>query len=147
MAAITIDPSYGYVLLAATSTFILNALHMQNTGHYRKLAKVAYPAAYAPLSRTDAEAHRFNCAQRAHANYIENQVSTLGSLFVAGLMYPRVAAGMGFGWSVCRWLYMKGYSEGAEGGKGRYRGIAYMAFQVGLLGLSGWTGFAMVMGG
>jgi glutathione S-transferase len=65
---------------------------------------------------------------------------------IAGLVYPRVAAGLGVGWSVCRWLYMKGYSEGAEGGKGRYRGIMYIGFQVGLLGLAGWAGVVTVMG-
>ncbi|TVY30799.1 Microsomal glutathione S-transferase [Lachnellula hyalina] len=101
MATMAIAPDYGYVLLAATSTFIVNILHMLNTGAYRKAAKISYPAAYAPSSRTDADAHRFNCAQRAHANYIENQVSTLGALFIAGLSYPRVAAGMGLGWSAC----------------------------------------------
>ncbi|TVY17381.1 Microsomal glutathione S-transferase 3 [Lachnellula arida] len=146
MATMTIAPDYGYVLLAATSTFIVNILHMLNTGAYRKAAKIPYPAAYAPSSRTDAEAHRFNCAQRAHANYTENQVSTLGALFIAGLSYPRVAAGMGLGWSVCRWLYMRGYSEGAEGGKGRYKGIAYMLFQFGLIGMAGWTGVGTVLG-
>jgi len=41
---------------------------------------------------------------------------------------------------------MKGYSEGAAGGKGRYRGIAYLLFQVGLIGMAGWTGVATVLG-
>lgn len=49
-----------YVLIAATSTFFLNIVHTFNTGKYRKAAKVDYPAAYAPSSRTDAEAVRFN---------------------------------------------------------------------------------------
>jgi hypothetical protein len=38
---------------------LLNTIHGFNTGAYRKAAKVDYPAAYAPDSRTDAEAHRF----------------------------------------------------------------------------------------
>ncbi|TVY49018.1 Microsomal glutathione S-transferase 3 [Lachnellula cervina] len=146
MATMTIAPDYGYVLLAATSTFIVNVLHMVNTSAYRKAAKIAYPAAYAPSSRTDAEAYRFNSAQRAHANYIENQVSMLGALFIAGLSYPRVAAGMGLGWSVCRWVYMKGYSEGQEGGKGRYKGIGFYLFQFGLIGMAAWTGVGTVLG-
>ncbi|CAG8974796.1 hypothetical protein HYALB_00000409 [Hymenoscyphus albidus] len=88
MTTITIDPNYGYVLLAATSTFFLNFVHSGATGTARKAAKVPYPAAYAPSSRKDHEAHVFNCTQRAHANYIENLVPMLGSLFIAGLRFP-----------------------------------------------------------
>jgi len=146
MATITIDPNYGYVLLAATSTFILNTIHSANTGKYRKAAAVAYPAAYAPSTRTDAEAHRFNCAQRAHANFIENQPSMLGALLFAGLNFPLTAAVLGAGWTASRYIYMRGYSAGGEGGKGRYRGIIFWLFQVGLVGLSAWTGVKMILG-
>jgi len=145
MATITIDPNYGYVLLAATSTFFLNSIHTFNTGKYRKAAKVGYPAAYAPSSRTDVDAFKFNCAQRAHANYIENQPSFVGALLLAGLKFPITAAVMGLGWSVSRYLYMVGYCNGTEGGKGRYRGISYMLFQFGLYGLAVWNGVMMVM--
>lgn len=86
----------------------MNTIHTMNTGKYRKLAKVQYPAAYAPSSRTDDEAHKFNCAQRSHAHFIENQVSMLGSLLLAGLRFPLTAAVMGMGWSVARYLYMVG---------------------------------------
>ncbi|KAF4633477.1 hypothetical protein G7Y89_g4639 [Cudoniella acicularis] len=93
--AITIDPTYGYVILAATSTFIMNFLHIANTGKYRKLAAVKYPLAYAPESRTDDAAHKFNCAQRSHANFVENQVSALGALLIAGVKFPVTAAVLG----------------------------------------------------
>jgi glutathione S-transferase len=96
------------VLLAATSTFFLNSYHSINTGNYRKKAKVNYPAAYAPAERTDEDAHRFNCAQRAHANYIENQPSALAALLLAGLRFPITSAIMGAGWTVSRYLYMAG---------------------------------------
>ncbi|KAI6715268.1 hypothetical protein JHW43_002245 [Diplocarpon mali] len=184
MAALTLDPSYGYVVLAATSTFVvrnqplfclfrepvafrintptapspsprlrtssnhepiqMNMIHMVNTGSYRKIAKVPYPAAYAPPSRTDEDANRFNCAQRSHAHYIENQVPLLGSLMLAGLRYPLVSAGLGVGWTVSRYVYMVGYCQGGDG-KGRYKGMTSWLFQLGLLGLSGYTGLAMVM--
>jgi glutathione S-transferase len=88
---------------------------------------------------------KFNCAQRAHANYIENQPSMLGALMLAGIKFPLTAAVMGLGWSVCRYLYMVGYCSDAEGGKGRYRGIAYMLFQLGLFGLAAWNGVTMIM--
>jgi len=145
MAPVVLDSNYGYVILAACSTFVLNAIHSINTGKYRKAAKIAYPAAYAPSSRTDPEAHRFNCAQRAHANYTENQPTLLGSLLLAGIRFPITSAIMGVAWSVCRYLYMAGYSEGAEHGKGRYRGIYYAVFQTGLLLLSAYAGVTMVM--
>lgn len=146
MASITIDPNYGYVLLAATSTFLLNTIHTFNTGKYRKAAKVDYPGAYAPSSRTDNEAHQFNCAQRAHANFIENQVSAVGALLLAGLRFPITSAVMGAGWAISRYIYMVGYSQGGPGGKGRYRGIYFWLFQFGLMGLAGFNGVAMVMG-
>ncbi|KAG4440110.1 hypothetical protein IFR05_004407 [Cadophora sp. M221] len=145
MATITIDPNYGYVLLAATSTFLMNTLHMINTGKFRRVAKVAYPAAYAPDSRTDEDAIRFNCAQRSHANFTENQVSFLASLMLSGLRFPLTAAVMGLGWSVSRYVYMAGYSKGGDG-KGRYNGSTFYIFQLGLFGLTAYSGVAMVMG-
>ena len=108
MATITLDPNYGYVLLAAASSFILNTWHSANTGKYRKAAKIPYPAAYAPSSRTDEDAHKFNCAQRAHANFIENQPSMLGALLLAGLKFPITSAILGVAWTVSRYLYMVG---------------------------------------
>jgi len=146
MATTTLDPNYGYVLLAATSTFLMNHVHVTNSGRYRKAAKVQYPAAYAPESRTDEAAHKFNCAQRAHANFIENQPSMLAALLLAGLQFPVTAAVMGAGWTVSRYVYMDGYCRGGEGGKGRYRGSSFWLFQLGLVCLTGYTGVAMVMG-
>jgi len=146
MATLTIDPNYGYVLLAATSTFFLNTYHSVNTGVYRKAAAIPYPGAYAPSSRTDPEAHKFNCAQRAHANFIENQPSLLAALLLAGLKFPITSAVMGAGWTMSRYLYMVGYSKGEEGGKGRYKGIYFWLFQLGLAGLAGYNGVAMILG-
>lgn len=137
--------SCSYVLLAATSTFFLNSWHAINVGKYRKAAAVQYPAAYAPSSRTDKEAHRFNCAQRAHANYIENQPSAVAGLLIAGLRFPITAAVLGAGWTFTRYLYMVGYSQGGEQGKGRYRGISFWLFQAALAGLAGYNGVMMVL--
>jgi glutathione S-transferase len=123
----------------------MNYVHIANVGKYRKLAKVNYPNAYAPEARTDNEAHLFNCAQRAHANFIENQPSMLGALILGGFGFPKTAAAMGGAWTLCRYLYMAGYNKGGEGGKGRYKGIAFWLFQVGLIGLAGCTGVSMAM--
>ncbi|KAH8758162.1 hypothetical protein BGZ57DRAFT_637676 [Hyaloscypha finlandica] len=146
MTTVTIDPAYGWVLLAATSTFFLNSYHSINTGNYRKKAKCPYPAAYAPADRTDEDAHRFNCAQRAHANHIENQPSAVAALLLAGLRFPIASALMGAGWTVSRYMYMVGYSKGGEGGKGRYKGIYFWFFQAGLAALASYNGVALLMG-
>jgi glutathione S-transferase len=69
----------------------------------------------------------------------------LAVLFMAGIKFPVTAAVMGLGWSVSRYLYMVGYCSGKEGGKGRYRGITYVLFQMGLLGLTIWNGVTMVL--
>ncbi|KAH8594946.1 putative microsomal glutathione S-transferase 3 [Bisporella sp. PMI_857] len=144
MATVTIDPNYGYVLVVAASSFILNSLHSAQVGKFRKAAKVAYPAAYAPSARTDNEAYLFNCAQRAHANYIENQPSFLGALLLAGFGYPVSAGVLGGVWVVSRFAYMKGYVNGKkENGRGRYAGGLGMLQHVSIIGLTGmvaWKG-------
>lgn len=127
---------------------MLNTVHTVTTGRYRRIAKVDYPAAYAPSSRTDAAAHNFNCVQRAHAHYTENLTSLLGALLIAGLKYPVAASIMGAGWSLSRYMYMLGYSKGGESGKSRYKrgGSFFWIFQFGLIGMAAWTGISMVLG-
>ncbi|KFY35852.1 hypothetical protein V494_05529 [Pseudogymnoascus sp. VKM F-4513 (FW-928)] len=146
----TLSPDYGYVILAAASTFILNTIHSINTGKYRKAAAIAYPAAYASneQAKESDDAYRFNCAQRAHANFSENHPSVLATLLIAGVEFPRVAAGLGGIWVLGRYLYMTGYSNLSlgRGGKGRYRGMIMWIGQLGLLGLTGYTGLSMVLG-
>ncbi|RDW65344.1 hypothetical protein BP5796_10036 [Coleophoma crateriformis] len=148
MPSFDLPAEYGYVVLAATSTFFLNTAHSANTGIRRKAANVDYPAAYAPESNKSPEAQRFNCAQRAHANYIENQVSFVPALLIAGTKFPLTSAVMGLCWNVSRYTYMVGYSTGGEGGKGRYKmgGLYFWLFQFGLMGMAAYTGVSMVMG-
>jgi len=145
VATIEIPKEYGYVILAATSSFLLNAIHGINTGKFRKAAKVPYPNTHANPTRTDIEALRFNCAQRAHMNYTENLPSFLGALLLAGLKFPLASAALGFFWSFARYLYMVGYSTGAEGGKGRLKGIYYVIAQYGLIGLAIYNAVTMIL--
>ncbi|KAK4065321.1 Microsomal glutathione S transferase [Trichoderma simmonsii] len=124
---LTLPDAYGFVLAAATSTFFVNILHMARTGKFRKESKIAYPNCYATHEQAekDPAAYKFNCAQRAHANFIENQPSALGALFIAGLHFPVAAAVLGASWSFGRTLYLYGYT-GGSGPKGRTFG-AYFA--------------------
>jgi len=147
---LTLSNDYGYVLLAATSTFVLNIIHGFNTGKYRKPAGVTYPNAYASeeKAKVDQKAYLFNCAQRAHANYIENQPSVLAALLIAGLRYPIPAAVCGALWSVSRYMYMVGYCSGdaKSAGKGRYMGSGHYLAMLGLFGMSISAGVQMIRG-
>ncbi|KXJ92832.1 hypothetical protein Micbo1qcDRAFT_160661 [Microdochium bolleyi] len=124
MATLTLQlpAEYGYVLAAATSSLFINVMHFVLTGDARKRAKIPYPNAYATAEQAakDPAAYRFNCAQRAHANYTENLTPFLGALLIAGLSYPVYAAGLGATWTTGRAVYALGYT--GAGPKGRVVG-------------------------
>jgi len=61
-------------------------------------------------------------AQRAHANFIENQPSFLGALAIAGLRFPMASAVLGATWVFGRLAYAIGYTSSA-GPKGRVFGF------------------------
>jgi glutathione S-transferase len=69
----------------------------------------------------------------------------LGALLLAGIRFPLISAVMGAGWTMARYAYMVGYSQGGEGGKGRYKGVLFWLFQLGLVGLAGYNGVSMIM--
>jgi glutathione S-transferase len=118
---------------------------------FRQAAKVPYPNAYASdhsvaLAEADdpdraKHLHLFNCAQRAHANYLEQQPSFLVALLIAGLRFPVVSAVLGAVWCVTRVLYARGYTRAdKERGKGRLVGIWFWPVQLVLIGMAMWTG-------
>ncbi|UNI24464.1 Glutathione transferase [Purpureocillium takamizusanense] len=140
---------YGLVLAAATATFFINTLHFTRTSKFRKASGIKYPNAYASAEQADKDpnAYRFNCAQRAHANFTENHVSFLGALLVAGLRYPFPAAVLGAGWGLSRVLYLLGYTSSA-GPKGREIGAVGSFLCDALLKLTAaYTSAMLVMGG
>jgi len=145
---IQLQEEYGYVVLAAASTFIMNSIHAIKTGSFRKSSGVGYPNAYASaeVAKSNPQAYLLNCAQRAHANFTENHPSTLVALLIAGLQYPMASAALGAAWTVSRYLYLWGYcSPSYESGRGRYFGITHSLFQLALYGLAITTGVKMVM--
>ncbi len=88
-----------------------------------------------------------NCAQRAHANFLEHYPMFLIGLFGSGIKHPLVASAMGASWTVFRFLYLQGYMRKDKvKGEGRKAGFAYYLPETGLLLLSLWTGIEMVMG-
>ena len=126
---------------------ILAIAHGAVVTSLRKPSKVTYPNCYATAeqAKSSKEAYKFNCAQRAHANYLENAPFTALSMLAAGLTYPLVTAGLGLGWVAGRVLYLRGYvySE-KENGRGRAQGSFFWLAQVALIGISMRTAYGLI---
>jgi len=58
------------------------------------------------------EANRFNCAQRAHQNTLENIPTVWATTLVVGLKMPVLAASLCGLWSLSRVSYTFGYISG-----------------------------------
>jgi glutathione S-transferase len=127
--------------------------HGVRVGGFRRAAKIPYPNCYASpeqIESSDADLSKarylFNCAQRAHANFIENYTAALASWMVAGVQYPLTAAGLGAAWCVFRILYARGYTRAdKEKGNGRYAGSGFFLAQLGLFGLVGKMAYDFLM--
>lgn len=149
MAIIEIPQEYGYVLLAAVSTFFVGIWHGGHVGGRRKAAKIPYPFEYASYEQVQTAAPAtktamlaFNAAQRAHQNFNENHPTALGAMAVAGLKYPVAVGVLGAVWSVNRIVYALGYtSSGSEGGKGRYYGALWMLAHYSMVLMAAKTAF------
>lgn len=98
---------YGYVVLVGCvgNTFV-NMWMAINVGRARKQYKVEYPEMYSPTSK------QFNCIQRAHQNTLEGQSQFLTLLFIGGLQYPKISAGVGMIYLASRVAYALGYYTG-----------------------------------
>jgi len=67
-------------------------------------------------------------------------------MLIAGVRYPLTATALGLVWSAGRIVYAVGYtSETKTGGKGRLNGSFFWLAQLGLFGLTAWTGVQMVL--
>ena len=123
-----------YVVLSATLSTFIGQWHSINTGKYRKAAKIPYPNAYASAAdaKDNKALHLFNCAQRAHVNYLEHHSVFLVGLLIGGLKYPMVSAGLGLSWCLARVMYTLGYtSESKPDGKGRSAGTWFWLPEIG----------------
>ncbi|KAF2456392.1 hypothetical protein BDY21DRAFT_372507 [Lineolata rhizophorae] len=153
---VTIPREYGYVLIVASSTFFLSTWHAVRVGPFRKRAGIPYPQRYAtPEQEAAARSadparakamYLFNCAQRAHGNFLESYPSALAGLLLAGLRFPVAAAATAALWSVFRTLYAVGYTRAdREGGKGRLVGSGFWLCQGALYVMAGWAGVGLLM--
>ena len=140
------QPEYGYVLAVGVSAALVNLWHGFNVGAFRKAAKVDYPAPYASNEEAskNSAAKQFNCAQRAHANFLENLPTFLILLGTAGLRYPVYSAVSGVVFLAGRVVYAQGYSTGEP--KNRQKGAFQYIGLLSLLVMSGVTCYKMIAG-
>ncbi|KAI5780979.1 hypothetical protein EDC01DRAFT_261805 [Geopyxis carbonaria] len=149
LTTLVIPADYSYVLVTLLLTGVVNQYHGILTGTRRKRANIPYPNAYATHEAANAslDAYQFNCAQRAHANYLENLPQFVISTAIAGLSHPRITAGLAGMWLVGRVLYARGYVNGNQEskGSGRYQGMMYVLGQLGVMGLAAEKLYRMIM--
>ncbi|EXJ89535.1 glutathione S-transferase [Capronia epimyces CBS 606.96] len=142
---LTEDHSY-VVLIALGLAPLLSWVQGTVVTTLRKPAGVAYPNAYATAQQVkeSRDAYKFNCAQRAHANLLENMPQTMLFMLFAGLEYPRAAAALGAAWLLCRIIYAYGYIASEKNGKGRMYGGGFWLMQACLWALSATTALRML---
>ncbi|RMZ90724.1 hypothetical protein DV736_g2053, partial [Chaetothyriales sp. CBS 134916] len=101
-----------YVILLSLGVIpVLSFGHGMVVGSLRKPARIPYPNPYATAEQAEKskDAYKFNCAQRAHAQFLENMPQTMLTMLVGGLSYPRAVAYLGVGWIISRVLFAYGY--------------------------------------
>jgi glutathione S-transferase len=147
-----------YVLLTAAGSYALSIWLGVRVGAFRRAAKVPHPnhtaspetIASASSAQEKHALYLFNCAQRAHYNFLENYTAALTGMLITGLKYPKLAAGAGALWILGRVAYAVGYTSPSEknvNGSGRFsmHGFHLTALsQVGFLVLVGKIGVDML---
>ncbi|KIW00687.1 uncharacterized protein PV09_07871 [Verruconis gallopava] len=152
--AIQVPKEYGYTLVSAAASCFVAVWHGMRVGPFRRAAGVPYPNAYASQEQIAAATnpeqkkalYLFNCAQRAHYNFLENYVAVLPAMLIAGLGYPKTTAVTSAAWTVFRILYATGYTRAdKEKGMGRYQGAGFWLAEAVLFVLVGKMGVDMIM--
>lgn len=124
-------PSY-VAAIALGAIPLLSWLHGYVVLLYRRPAGVWYPNPYATAeqAKKNPMAYRLNCAQRAHAQFLENSPQTMLMMLLAGLEYPVATKWLGITWIVLRIVYWAGYVYSSkEGGQGRLYGASFWMVQ------------------
>ncbi|KAF9076057.1 hypothetical protein BDP27DRAFT_1380177 [Rhodocollybia butyracea] len=146
-SVLEVPQGLSYVAAALVSTVILLAGQNITVSKYRKAAGIKYPQAYAELSQVEAsvDALKFNCAQRAHQNTLENIPIIVLSTLVSAVKLPHIAAASCGLWVVSRVLYTRGYVTGKPE-KRNAGGFGYLPTIV-LLGTSLYAAGSLVLAG
>jgi glutathione S-transferase len=113
-----IPQSYGGVLLTASAAIVLSTVHSFSIGlYFRRQAQILLPQLYATPAKAAADptAYTYNCAQRAHANYVENLFPAVGAMLLGGLRSPRAVTWLGVSWIGMRIAYFWKYTRSKSG--------------------------------
>ena len=136
MSALTLPPSFGYVVLAWPFLGVISNLYIGSVFvmKARKKYNVKYPTMY--LGRNEKHAQEFNSIQRGHQNMLEMQaVITICALVgaLAGENCAKANAVSGVLFNLGSYFYAKGYSTAEENGSGRYKsggGIKWLGIMI-----------------
>ncbi|CAJ2503466.1 Uu.00g108600.m01.CDS01 [Anthostomella pinea] len=152
LASNIVPPVYGYTILAVTGTFFLGFWHGLRVGQFRKAAGLGYPTPYADTAQMNAAdpekkkaMYLFNCAQRAHGNFLENLPCVVPAMLIGGLRFPVATALAGLGWGISRIVYAVGYTDkNKTNGSGRMLGSFFWLFQLGMFVMTGMVGYDLI---
>ncbi|KAG6877883.1 hypothetical protein C0993_002884 [Termitomyces sp. T159_Od127] len=110
----TLPDGVEYVAASLLSTVFVLVGHNINVGKWRKRSGIKYPQLYAEKAEVEASRNApiFNCAQRAHANTLENIPVLYVTTLITAVKYPIVAATACGVWSLSRVFYTRGYLSG-----------------------------------
>ncbi|KAJ4484934.1 hypothetical protein C8J55DRAFT_487936 [Lentinula edodes] len=157
-SVIVVPQGFSYVAGALLSTVFLVTGQSAVVSTQRKAAGIKYPQSsvarstpvlYAEQKEVEAsvDALKFNCAQRAHQNTLENLPIIYTTTLVAALKFPKVAAAACAFWSLTRVLYTRGYISGDPAQRNKNGGSLYNLATLVLLGTSIYTAGSLMLAG
>ncbi|KAJ3760551.1 hypothetical protein EV360DRAFT_81071 [Lentinula raphanica] len=149
MSSIIVPQGSSYVAGAILSTVFLLTYQSHVVSVHRKVAGIKYPQLYAEQKEVEAstDALKFNCAQRAHQNTLENLPIIYTTTLVSALKFPKVAAASIAIWSLARVLYTRGYVTGDPAQRNKKGGGLHYLPTLVLLGTSLYTAGSLILAG
>ncbi|KAJ3750651.1 hypothetical protein DFH05DRAFT_1518796 [Lentinula detonsa] len=148
-SVIEVPQGSSYVAGALLSTVFLLAGQSHVVSVHRKAAGIKYPQTYAEQRETEASASalKFNCAQRAHQNTLENLPIVYATTLISALKFPKAAAAACVFWSLGRVLYTRGYVTGDPAQRMKKGGALHSLAILVLLGTSLYTAGSLMLAG
>ncbi|THV07610.1 membrane-associated proteins in eicosanoid and glutathione metabolism [Dendrothele bispora CBS 962.96] len=148
-STLVVPQGISYVAGALLSTSFLLVWQGLTVNRTRKAAGIPYPQLYAEKSEAAASpaAMKFNCAQRAHQNTLENIPTIYLTSLLTSLKYPKIAAVAVGIWTVSRIAYSRGYLTGNPDKRINPIGLSGSLVTVGLIGSSAFAVYQLIVEG